>query len=69
MFLNAELFDVSKEVAYYKECSGGPDTPEAKLLDEYYAALQSGEFSRWGSGHVIAGYEKGCYQGDRRADP
>ena len=58
MFLNAELFDVSKEVAYYKECSGGPDTPEAKLLDEYYAALQSGEFSRWGSGHVIAGYEK-----------
>ena len=58
MFLNTELFDVSEEIEHYKECSGGPDTPEAKLLDEYYTALQAGSYGRWASGHVIAGYEK-----------
>ena len=41
MFLNTERFDVSEEIEHYKNCSGGPDTPEAKLLDEYYTALQA----------------------------
>ena len=64
MFLNTELFDVSEEIEHYKNCSGGPDTPEAKLLDEYYTALQAGSsYSRWASGHVIAGYEKAVTKG------
>ena len=58
MFLNAELFDVSEEIENYKRQTGQTEGPEAALLDRYYTALQAGEYSRWASGHVIAGYEK-----------
>ncbi len=62
MFLNAELFDASEEIAHCK-ASSGLEGQDGALLDEFYTALQSGSYNRWASGHVIAGYEKAVRRG------
>ncbi len=56
MFLNAEMYETAQEIDGVK--ADGCTQAQRELLDLYHTGLRGQLFGRWGSGHVIAGYEK-----------